>query len=290
MARRYDMLIIDLDGTLLTREGRITPANERAMKAAQDAGMSVVIATGRAFGECEHLLGALHPAEHLIAASGSLLCDINTGATLERFAMDRSIVEHVSEAVIAEQHRALILKDRHITGYDYLAVGPAPLDPASAWWFDHHSVRVRQIETIIEDPHPADSLRAGAVACQDQMLPLAAQLQTEIGEVAFLQHWSAVTASEATGSATHLLEVFSPNVHKWTMAQRLCARIGIAPDRVAAIGDGLNDVQLIEHAQLGVAIGNAESRVLAVADRVTAADHNHDGVAEAISQILNGAW
>jgi len=63
----------------------------------------------------------------------------------------------------------------------------------------------------------------------------------------------------------------------------------VPPERVAAIGDEINDLQLIENAGLGVAMENAVPAVKAVARRVTRS-HAHDGVAYAIERILSGEW
>ena len=190
---------------------------------------------------------------------------------------------------MSDGHKALILKDSHATGYDYLAVGDGELDPASKWWFDHLPVSVRFIDCISDDDHPGDSVRAGAVACSTRLAPLATRLRQSVGQRCFLQHWAAVTASHATGSSTHLLEVFTTNVNKWTMIESHCSARGIDVSRVVAIGDGLNDVELIREAGLGVAMGNAGPEVVAQADRMTAS-HDEDGVAIAIDYILSGAW
>jgi 5-amino-6-(5-phospho-D-ribitylamino)uracil phosphatase len=289
MSHRYDLLVIDLDGTLLSRDGRISAANRRAVERARDAGMEVVIATGRALVES---LPALTSIEHdglLVAAGGSLLCETATGRTIDRRVMPHDLVRDVTHALLGHGHKVLILKDADTVGYDYLAVGPGELDPASKWWFEMLPAEVRFADHIDEDDHPHDSVRAAVVACGNELAPLARDLKAQLGERAFLQHWAAVTESQATGASTHLLEVFSPNVSKWTMVMSVCEQRGVEPQRVAAIGDGLNDVEIIANAGLGVAMGNADPRVMAVADR-TAPDHDADGVATAIKRILAGEW
>ncbi len=203
--------------------------------------------------------------------------------------MPHHLVREVTQWLIEHDHRALILKDAHATGYDYLLVGDGDLDPASRWWFDHMGVQVREAEHADGDAHPHDTVRAGAVACASRIEPLANRLRRELGDRCFLQHWSAVTSTAAIGSATHLLEVFDPHVSKWTMIAAHCARANIDTSRVAAIGDGLNDVELVANAALGIAMANAGPEVRAVARRLTD-HHDSDGVATAIDRLLSGAW
>jgi hydroxymethylpyrimidine pyrophosphatase-like HAD family hydrolase len=289
MSCRYDLLVIDLDGTLLDPRGRVSDANVEAVRAARAAGLTVIIATGRALVESQRTLEVIGRDGIVIAAGGSMVCDAATGRTLYRSTMPHDLVVDVTAALLDEGHKVLLLKDPDRTGYDYLAVGPAELDPASAWWFEVLPVRVRFVHELVDDPDPEETVRVGAVAGEAELAPIATHLKQRLGDRAFLQHWSAVTATAATGSATHLLEVFNPDVDKWTAVRAFCEQEGVDPARVAAIGDGLNDVRLVSQAGLGIAMGNADPRVAAVADRTTA-DNTADGVAEAIGRLLDGSW
>jgi hypothetical protein len=68
--------------------------------------------------------------------------------------------------------------------------------------------------------------------------------------------------------------------------QKLSESLGIKRGEIAAIGDQLNDNELIEYAGLGIAVANAEDALKAKADVVTMANNNEDAVAEAIENIL----
>ena len=83
----------------------------------------------------------------------------------------------------------------------------------------------------------------------------------------------------------HVLEFFDPQVSKWFGLQRLCAARGIAPEQVVAIGDAINDLEMIRGAGLSFAVGNADQRIKRLATRVTATN-DQAGVAQAINEIL----
>ena len=289
MPRRYDMLVIDLDGTLLNSRGIVSPANRKAVFRARQAGLELIIATGRALVESAMPLRQIKHDHLVVAAGGSLLCDASTGRTLERRTMPQGLVEDITHSLLGHGHKVLVLKDANATGYDYLAVGPDELDPASQWWFEVMASTVRFVGTLKDDPHPGDTIRVGVVATGSELEPIARQLEMELGDRAFLQHWPAVTSSHATRSSTHLLEVFNPDVNKWSMVELYSSNRGIDPRRIAAIGDGLNDVEIIQECGLGIAMANACGPVLEVADQVTD-DHNDHGVAIAIENILDGSW
>lgn len=289
MASKYDLLILDLDGTLLDSKGQVSPRNRQAIAQARDQGLEIIIATGRALIESADPLRAIEHEHLVVAAGGSLLCDASTGRTLQRRIMPHDLVCDVTKSLLGHEHKVLILKDADAAGYDYLAVGPGELDPASQWWFEAMKSTVRFIHDVKDDPHPHDTLRIGIVASGSELTSIASTLKNDVGDRAFLQHWPAVTSSHAIGSTTHLLEVFNPNVNKWTMIAEYCKTNAIEPQRVASIGDGLNDVDMVRESGLGIAMGNALSEVQIVADRTTR-DHNEDGVALAIEKIIEGVW
>jgi len=289
MSCGYDLIVIDLDGTLLNRKGAASPRNCAAVRAAREAGVEVIIATGRAYVESRAVLQAIDCDGAIIVAGGAMMCDSRTGETIDRSVMPAELVHAISASLIRHGHTAQILKDATATAYDYLIVGDGKLDPASEWWFRTMPVRVRFADALEQDEHPADSVRVGTVARGEALRTIAHELQDDLGDRVFLQHWSAVTASEAVGSTTHLLEAFNPNVSKWDMVQRYCERMHIECSRVAAIGDGANDLALLKNAGLGIAMGNAEPAVMHVCQRVTQ-DHDADGVAHAIDNLLSGRW
>ncbi len=289
MPSRYDLLVIDLDGTLLRSDGSVSVRNAEAIERAKNEGLQVVIATGRSLAESGEALKAINHEGLLVAAGGSLMCDVASGRTIARRVMPMDLVREITHWLIEHDHPALILKDSHAAGYDYLIVGDGELDPASKWWFDRMGTIKRQVPGLDHDQHPEDTIRAGAVASEARLAPLARRLRDAFGDRCAMQHWSAVTSTHAVGSPTQLLEIFSINVNKWTMLAEYVERQGIPAERIAAIGDGLNDVELVANAGLGVAMGNAGAEVRSVADTMTD-HHDRDGVAVAIDRILSGAW
>ena len=83
----------------------------------------------------------------------------------------------------------------------------------------------------------------------------------------------------------HLLEILHPAVSKWAALRQLAARAGIAPQDILAVGDDENDVEMIRHAGLGVAMGNASEAVQAAADYVTGSNAG-DGLVQALDRFV----
>ena len=74
-------------------------------------------------------------------------------------------------------------------------------------------------------------------------------------------------------------------MNKWTAIEALCAQYGIDPAETVAIGDGLNDLEMVRDAGLGIAMGNADARIEAVAD-MRVGHHDASGFADAADLVL----
>ncbi len=284
---RPELLAIDLDGTLLGADGSVSEANRDALHRAASEGLPLVIATGRTLSECGEVLDSIDYVGSLIAASGALLQDAGRAETLDRLTVPSSEVEHAVGHVLTTGSPAMLLKDRHVCGVDYLIVGPGEIHPVSAWWFQATGATYQRVERIEDDPWHDDTVRVGAVGSPDECAPMVEAIDTTLGDRVLARHWEAVTSSAHHGTPVHLLEVFHPDADKWTMLQSHCQREGLDSERSAAVGDGVNDVLLLERCGLGVAVENADHRVLAVADAVTG-PHHEDGVAQLVHALLDG--
>jgi len=299
----YDLLAIDLDGTLFGPDGKVSPANARAVDSARNAGIEVVICTGRAMVESRVAIDAIRAGEPakgrtiapMVCAGGAMVCDVAAQRTLHRWSMNRSLVDRLCDHFARRKRAPLLLKDRDAAGFDYLVVNTGPIERPTQWWFDVMDVEVKFIDSVAHDPHPEHTVRVGFAATADVMRDLAAGVHAEFGREAATQHFAAVAGVDANSphgikdDGIHLLEVFDSQVSKWTAVHRLALEQGIPRERVAAIGDEVNDLAMVEGAGLGIAMANAVASVKKAAGRHTLSNAD-DGVAHAIEQILSGAW
>jgi HAD superfamily hydrolase (TIGR01484 family) len=282
---RYRLLVTDLDGTLLDRAGRVSQRNLDAIRRLQDSGVEVIPATGRSLPECASVLDFINHEGHAITAGGALVHDARDGSVVIRRNLPAEVVRGIARILAEHGHLAHLLQDHTAAGIDYVMVGDQPLDAASEWWFATLPVRYRRIPSI--DHHHADehTVRIGTVALGEVLTPLVHAVEREFGHAVVAQHWSALTAEAAIGSPTHLLETFRRDVNKWTAIEAVCAEYGIDPAETAAVGDGLNDLEMIRHAGLGIAMENADPRIAAVS-RARAGHHDRDGFAAAAELVL----
>lgn len=291
------MLAVDLDGTLLSSDRQVSPANAKALAEARRAGLTVTVCTGRGLVECEAVLRSIEQAEPVVVAGGSMLACPVTRDTLHRFPLDPEMVARATDRLLSHGHAVMVLKDPAAAGYDYLVVvgekGHA-VDPVTRWWFEQMPVKVRYVARLEEDEHPEHSVRLGVCGLSGMLAEMAGDLTESFGEQAVMHHFPAVVGAHHAGALppgqrVHILEVFAARASKWSAIQWLAERRGIDLARIAAIGDEINDLPMIRGAGLGVAMGNAVEPIRAAAARHTR-NNDEDGVAWAVQRILNGEW
>lgn len=299
---KYRLLALDLDGTLLDPAGRLREENIAAVSRARDAGILVVVCTGRGYAESRRIIerldartdGSAAAPMPVVTAGGSIIADAATGRTLHRWPMDRALVADLCSHFAERELAPLLLKDRDAAGFDYLVINSGPLEAPSRWWFSVMDVEVKFLDSLADDEHPEHTVRVGFAAMAAKMHALADSVRAAFGERVTLQHFAAVSGPQGSDeggkdASVHLLEVFDRQVNKWSAIRHIAAERGIDRGAIAAVGDEVNDLPLLEGAGLGVAMANGIEAVLAVADRVTLGNDSA-GVAHAIDNILAGAW
>lgn len=285
-----DLIAIDLDGTLLDREHEVSQRNIDAVARARDAGVTVLVCTGRGLGESVRAMRAIDQRDPVMVAGGSIIADPVTGKTLHRFTMGSDIVRAATDLFHEVACPALVMKDPSEIKYDYLVLHSPdehPIHPITQWWFDDHKLSVNYAHHVDHDEHPEHTVRVGMCAPSSISNPVSQKLLGLMGDQVWLYDFPCVTPDAHTGETVHILELFAARINKWAAISWYLERHNIDPARVAAIGDQVNDVPMMEHAGIGVAMGNAVNDVKAHAKYVTADNQNH-GVAHAIEAILSG--
>ena len=278
------LLVVDLDGTLLCPQGQVSPPNRLALKTARDAGIEIMIATGRTHMECQEILESIEYRGPLVIASGAAMVDWPSGRTLERTPLRVSDCHRVTETLRTLGHAVMLLKDRHVADADYTIIGSDQMHPTSEWWLDLHDVRCDRLDDLADDGSLEYTLRIASLGTPREMAMAAEHIRESLCDRVFFRHWPAVGRD---GESVHMLEIFMRGVNKWTMVSKYCQNRGMDSSHVAAIGDGLNDIELIAGAGIGIAVENADKAVHEVADRFTLS-HDRDGVAHAVESLMDG--
>ncbi len=276
-AAEYQLVAIDLDGTLLSPTGEVTPRTRRAIHALLAKGMLVCFATGRNWTESRAVLEDVAHFSTAVFVGGAMVIDTDKKVTLYRTCMDPVLAGEVCAYLESHGHAVLALQDTDAAGVDYLASEGAVLNDATACWMRLTRAQVHRAGRLGEHPHP-HTVRVGICADVAEVDRVVEELRSRFGDRILCQ------GIHVPGSGVQVLEVFDPAVNKWQGLLHVAKRHGIDPMRIIAIGDDINDLPMIRHAGLGVAMGNARLEIRAVAD-VVIGPNSAEGLAEFLESL-----
>jgi HAD superfamily hydrolase (TIGR01484 family) len=241
------LVAFDVDGTLMRVDGTISQTVEAAIRRARAAGLEVTLATGRRYS------GFVAETARRLGLKAPL---VTLNGSEVRWPDGRILVQH---ALSAEDARFLFELAKTY---------------GARFWAVNTAQEVHD-ETTMDHPDAGVWLKFGYWAPEEAVIQ---------------QVWAALEAHgglELTNSHPHNIEVNPAGVTKASGLAVVCRELGLSSQQVAAVGDSLNDVAMIRWAGLGIAMGNAQPAVKAVADTVTRSV-DEDGAANVIEQILRG--
>jgi Cof subfamily protein (haloacid dehalogenase superfamily) len=261
----YRLVVVDLDGTARSRVHGITPGVRTAVAAAQARGVRVCVATGRMWRSAEPWVQRLGADPPVILYNGGQVLDFATGRTLYQRRLPREAAR--AALALARQDPAL---QPHLYLHDRVYVErPHPLTDAYAADDGIGYEIVPALDALLaEDPQ--------------KLLVIGAHERVEALQAAVR---GAGLPVHAVQSEPVYLEVLPPGVSKGTALAAMLGALGIGVPETIAVGDNWNDLEMIEAAGLGVAMGQAPAGVRARADYVcgTADD---EGLREVLERFV----
>jgi Cof subfamily protein (haloacid dehalogenase superfamily) len=260
------LVALDIDGTLLAPGNVLAPAAARALGRAVAAGATVVLASGRVFVSTAGWAERLGLTGPLIAYNGALVRTHPGGETWWHQPVPLPAARRVAAACRANGwYLQVYVDDRLLVPWhdartdEYARTAGVPFVVDAAGVYDPPAEPTKLL--VIEPPERMAAVRATlAAAAGDERLEMAT-------------------------SFPHYLEITAPGISKGVALTAVARRLGVPRAAILAVGDGRNDLSLLQAAGVGVAVANADPALRAAAQRVTAAPYG-DGVAEALSAFF----
>jgi 5-amino-6-(5-phospho-D-ribitylamino)uracil phosphatase len=276
----YRLLAIDIDGTLVNSRDELTPATRAALARAGEAGIHVVLATGRRYSHALPLVQQLEIDVPLVTASGALVKDPIDHRTLYQAEFEPQALRDAAALVDGAGFDPVLCADTFAEGFDFYYPRQEPRTPELAYYLAMNPGRSRLWPELVHNPPPG-VFGGFVVGTLEQMQELEALLQRQMpGKL----HTNVLHPPRYRGFFTE----FSPvGVTKWSAIQRVAEAWGIAESEICAVGDDVNDIPMIRAAGLGVAMGNAQPSVKEAADRI-APTHDQDGLVQVVEWVMEG--
>jgi Cof subfamily protein (haloacid dehalogenase superfamily) len=255
----------DLDRTLIWKDAELRPRTRAAIAAALEAGIHVILVTGRMFRSVRPYAQAAGIEDPVVCYQGAVVADPVSGEFLRHIPIP---LEPAREAIAAVEAEGYPL-NCYVGDELYVAEHTAASEAYAS--FQHLEVHpVGDLLAWLKEP-PTKLVAVGDPAELDRL-----------GERMRAQFDGRLFVSK---SLPYFLELASPEVTKGSGLAFLAERLGFTPAETVSFGDGENDVELLQWADYGVAVQNAHERVLAVADFVCPTC-DEEGVAQVFEAYL----
>ncbi|MGH9371850.1 MAG: Cof-type HAD-IIB family hydrolase [Vicinamibacterales bacterium] len=302
------LIALDIDGTLLDSKGAVPSANVEALARALDAGIEIVLATGRRYDFARPVFEQLPGPLTLILSNGAIVKN-GDGETKLRQLLPRDVARSILSAVSEHRDTAALLFDRPREGqvvfervqWDhprYRAFFRAnrqfisevtPLedaltdDPLQLMFTGGCSEMRALFEQLLQDGGAHGGQLPDVSGAADHSIAIVAEPVSRPGSRARARY--AVAMTEYVHRDFSLVDVIQAGCSKGAALREWAAQRGIAPAQVMAIGDNLNDLQMLEFAGRPVVMANGIDDLKARGWSVTASNDD-GGVARAIDEIL----
>lgn len=281
MKKDIKIISLDLDGTLLDSQKRLSDGNRAALEEAAAKGVHIVPTTGRFFGMMPQAVRDLPFVRYAITINGAQVYDRETDNAIVR----EEIPLDMALDIIRLLDGYDVIYDCYRSNWGWMTESLQA--KAEDYATDAHYLKmVREFRNPV--PELKEYLRSTAAEGDVQKVMLFArntpgsELVTKAITDAVAERFPSI---KTTSSTWNNLELNISTAHKGNSLKRFAEHLGYTLENCMALGDGTNDLSMIEAAGLGVAMSNAHPLVLAAADHVTASN-DEDGVAKAIRDFV----
>lgn len=288
----YKLMAIDLDGTLLNSFGEVSENTRKALLSAKAKGTEVVLSSGRPISSTESLAVELGVDNYLISGNGAAVYDIKEQKILyDRFLTKEQVL---NIAKLCEENSFfynVYTEDEVIASslnYNVLFYHKENLKK-----IEEKRTHINIVQNIAEYIEQSGKERFLKITVCDESKfifnSIVKRLKEISGidvlEVEYMSRKKIKSGTEDVSIQYYYTEITNENVNKWTAIEFLLEKLNIKKDEVIAIGDNMNDKEMIVEAGLGVVMGNSNPTMKELAD-VIVSDNNSEGVLEAINKYV----
>ena len=271
------LIALDLDGTTLNKEGKLSEGNRKALQTAADMGVNIVIATGRPFCALPKEILEFDPVRYVLTSNGAMITDLHEN----RAFYENCIAPHAVEAAVEMLEPLDYILETFIEGQAYI----------EGWYYrqvDETRESFRGVDYILNTRKPVDDFYQFMLDNKDKLENINVNFTDLSEKPAMKVKLETLPDVTITSSFDHNLEIGGATTSKAEALRQMGNLLGIDRSEMMAAGDSPNDMAMMKAAGVAIAVGNAKSEVKEIADFI-APDHDQDGVAAAVEKYVINA-
>ena len=272
MNKKIKLIALDLDDTTLRSDASLAPETAEAIALAQSKNIEVVIASGRAFKSLPKAVLAIDGLRYAISSNGAAIENIADGTRLMSFTLKPQSVQEILDVFAGERFEAFI-DGQPYCDVDYHA------DPL------RFGCSIAYVDYVRTTRLPVDDMPAFIKENIERLDSIDVLCQTVRHKNELWDRAKRLQGVYVTSSSPRLIEISDSRAGKGAALKRLAQMLSVAPEHIAAFGNGDNDVDMLSFAGLGIAVANASEKCLAAADCICP-ENDENGVAQTIEKLL----
>ena len=266
------MIGLDLDGTSLNDNGEFSERTRQAFKKAHEKGIHVVIATGRAEFSLPKNISEIEGLEYVITSNGARVLRLSDGCVVYKNFISPQKVREIIEVLKSQNARA-----------EMFANGKAYISRSEYYGIVSGDILTRSKGYVMATRNPIDDIYAHMIDWEDHIENISVNYPNNEAKHECEKKLSELEGITVTSSFPLNNEIGGASTSKADALEYLLQSFGLHKDNLMVCGDSRNDIAMIEHAGLGIAMENADDCVKDVAD-ITTLSNEEDGVAYAIEK------
>ena len=268
------LIALDLDGTTLNSAKHISERTRKALEAAAEKGVHIVVATGRPFAALPKDVFDIHAIRYMLTSNGAAITDLEKNEIFYENCLDTGTVEAAVE----------MLKDTDYILEGFIG-GKAYIEKE---YYDHVKKTgrsFRDVNYILDTRNPIEDLCGFLLEHREHVENINVNFEDVSCKPALRDMLLTLPNATITTSFKNNMEIGGPTTSKAEALRQLGRLLGVHKDEMLAAGDSPNDMAMLKEAGIAVVMGNGEEEVKAVADYITS-DNDHDGVGEAVEKFV----
>ena len=287
----YKLITIDLDGTMLNQYGLVTENTKEVIKKVKEKGIEIVITSGRPNDSINTIAKEIECDSYYISGNGAILYDIKKDEILYENTLEKSKVLEIIKLCEENSIYYNIYTEKEIIAknlqYNVLYYYKENLNKE-----EKNKTHISIIENIYEYiSQREDKIIKITICDKDKMVfssiikKLKEKHDIEVLDVSHMSRKIIRQGTEEIPIEYFYTEISAKDVNKWNAIKILAEKLGINREEIIAIGDNINDKEMIENAGVGVAMGGSTPQITEIADYVTK-NNNEDGVAYILEKLI----
>ena len=262
----YKLVALDMDGTMLNEKRMLNDRVKYSIKKVREMGVKVILVSGRGYSAIRNFVEELELDEVVVSLNGAVATDCTGEKLIFSENIDKDVCKNMLHLCEQMDVPTMLFVDKNV----YVE----KMNKGTEFFVNHDKAEVIPVGRLsaFYDDQPVGKLLMTEE--NSRLVTLRDRSKQQFGD-----------RLTVTFSLPYYLEAYSPYIDKGVILEKVGLYYGIKKEEIIAMGDGENDIPMIEYAGLGIAMENAVDSLKAKADYITSTNVQ-DGVAEALEKFI----